>query len=444
MIDDYNNRVYIETLGCPKNEVDSQVISRTLSDSGWRIVGSLEDADIAIVNTCGFIEPAKAESIEAIWEMVNAKERGDISRVVVTGCLAERYASVLAEEIPKLDAVLGNKNPMMLPGLLINALESGEKPYCRTPPDFDHNWYNTPTGFHENTWAYIKISEGCDNRCTYCAIPNIRGRYRSAPMQSIVEQARFVLGSGVRELVLVGQDTTSYGIDSGRNLFPELLGRLSDIEGDFWIRVLYAHPGRLNEENVEAIARTPKVVPYLELPIQHISDSILERMGRHVTGAEIKGKVARLKELNPEIVLRTSLIVGFPGETDEDFDALVSYIEEGDFLHGGVFDFSAEDGTPAASYDGEVPRKVVETRRVILDMVFEKIHARSSRNAEGQTLSVLVESEGSRPGLYWGRTRYDAPRIDRMVRFRGNASPGQIVDVQIIRGKGYHLLGVQE
>ena len=437
-------KVFIATLGCPKNDVDSEVLARFLSETGWIIVDALDDAEIAIVNTCGFIESAKKESIEAIWEMVTAKENGLIGKVVVTGCLAERYGDALVEEIPQLDAVLGNRDMSEIPGFLAEAIHTGNRVYRANPANFSCDWYERPTGHSHPAWAYLKISEGCDNACCYCAIPRIRGPLRSVPIESLLRQAQYIIDSGAREIVIIGQDTTAYGHDIGKKLFPELIKRLSDIEGDFWIRVLYAHPKNLDTDNIKALTETPKVVPYLELPIQHFSDPILERMGREVTSAEIREKVAILKELRPDIALRTSVIVGFPGETDDDFNRLADYIEEGYFCHGGVFEYSEEDGTIAASYSGKIPKETSETRKHLIEMIFDRVICETNRRMEELTMPVLIENAGIRPGLLWGRTQYDAPQIDRMVRVRGNASVGEIVDVNIIRGTEYHLLGVQE
>jgi ribosomal protein S12 methylthiotransferase len=263
-------------------------------------------------------------------------------------------------------------------------------------------------------------------------------------MDSIMRQARHLIEIGVKELVLVGQDTTAYGLDTGRNLFADLLRNISKIEGDFWIRVLYAHPKHLTDENIEALTTTQKVAPYLDLPIQHISKNILEKMGRKVTSEEIITRVKLLINAIPDIALRTSIIVGFPGETDEDFEEIASYLEEGDFTHGGVFAYSKEEGTPASEMDGEIPKLVVETRKELLDVIFDKLRAEKSELLQGRAIDVLVESGGTRSGLLWGRTIYDAPQIDRMVRFKGSARIGEIVKVMIIKANESHLLGVQE
>ena len=440
------DKIYIETLGCPKNNVDSELMAHHLTESGWKVVSKLSEADIAIVNTCAFIDEAKAESIEAIWNLVAAKERGRIEKVVVAGCLAERYGEVLVDEIPELDAVFGNRDPREISNVLAETISNPEKTRYIAPKNYIYNWYEHTT--HAETlhqgWAYLKITEGCDNNCSYCAIPSIRGKLRSAPMDSILKQAEQILASGAKEIVLVGQETTAYGLDFGQNLFPKLLRRLSEIDGDFGIRVLYAHPRHMTTENIEAIVETPKLLPYLDLPIQHISDNMLESMNRHVNGKQIRETISVLREMRPEIVLRTSVITGFPGETEDDFNELVEFIDEGHFIHGGVFAFSSEDGTAAASFDNAVPSELAEERKLLIEMVFDRIKQDANEALEDKTMRVLVEQKGPRPGLMWGRTPYDAPEIDRMVRFRGEANVAEFANVRILKGAGFHLLGVKE
>jgi len=444
MSEDKLEKVFIKTLGCPKNDVDSDIMVRHLVESGWTIVDKLMEADVAIVNTCGFIEEAKAESIEAIWDIVRVKKSGKIDSIIVTGCLAERYGNVLVEEIPELDAVFGNRDPREIDSVIVEARTCPNKPYHSVPQKFVGDWYEKPTDISHPAWSYLKITEGCDNRCSYCAIPSIRGSLRSAPLDSIVKQAEHFVRAGAKEIVLIGQETTAYGLDTGQNLFPKMLRRISEIDGDFGIRVLYSHPRHLNTENIRAIVETPKLLPYLDMPIQHISDSMLSSMNRHITGQRIRETVGILREQRPDIALRTSVIVGFPGETDDDFDELATFLEEGHFIHGGVFAYSIEDGTPAASFDNQVPSDLAQERKLLIEMIFDGIRHTANKSIEDKILPVLVEREGSRRGIMWGRTIYDAPEIDRMVRFRGEANIAEIVDVRILKGTGYHLLGVRE
>ncbi len=434
--------IFIETLGCPKNQVDSDILAQSLVGSGWHIVDRAADANIVIVNTCGFIEDAKAESIESIWEYIRAKQCGQIDSVVVTGCLAERYPSVLEQEMPEIDLVFGNRNPKLIAEAILGG--TAQKPRLSVPSNFLVDWYEHPLGTNGHYWAYLKVTEGCNNRCSYCAIPSIRGGLRSAPIESLIAQARFYIESGIKEIILVGQDTSAYGLDTGRSRFPELLRRVSEIEGDFWIRILYTHPRNMTDEAIAAIVETPKVLPYIDMPIQHISDRLLARMERHVNSEQIREIVRKLKSGKPDIVLRTSVIVGFPGETQEDFEQLSAYLDEGHFIHGGVFAYSPEDGTPAVSFKDELERDTIAERKMFIEMIFDRIRQETNSALQNRVLEVLVEKEGSRSGVMWGRTRYDAPEIDRTVRFRGSAKIGSFAQVMIIKGSGFHLLGVQK
>ncbi len=443
MLEKDSNKIFVLTLGCPKNEVDSDVLVRALRDKGWTVTRSLDEAKVVVVNTCAFIEPARAESIDEIWNLIYEKESGTIDTVIVTGCLAERYGSLLAEEIPNIDAIIGNRDIEAIPELMKNGLFT-EGVFHSAPVEYSRDWYHRPLDHPEGTWGYIKISEGCDNRCSYCSIPGIKGGLRSVPMQSLVNQAGHLIDGGAREIILIGQDTAAYCHDRGENMLPELLHRISNIPGDFWIRLLYAHPASLNDENIEAITQTPKVAPYLEVPIQHISDPILERMGRKIGSGEIKKRISKLREARPEIALRTSLIVGFPGETEEDFELLADFMEEGHFVHGGVFEYSREDGTVAADFEDNVDKRTVEMRLHLLEMILDKIRLNTANAMLDKVVDVLVERSGTRPRMLWGRTIYDAPKIDRTVRFRGTAKVGDVVPVRIIRGTEFHLLGVQE
>lgn len=443
MANNKSYKVFVTTLGCPKNEVDSEIILRGLRERGWEITTRLSEASIALINTCAFIEPARAESIEEIYSLVNRKESGRLGSIIVTGCLAERYGALLADEIPEIDVIIGNRDVDAIPNLIIEGLQTAGTFYA-APKDFSNDWYNRPADHSEKGWGYVKISEGCNNRCSYCSIPEIKGGLRSASMESVVNQARHLVENGAREIVLVGQDTTAYGHDRNENLLPHLLRNISAIDGDFWIRILYAHPANLNDENIEAIIQTPKVVPYLEVPIQHIAEPILSRMGRKIDSKGIRERIARLRRERPEIALRTSLIVGFPGETDEDFEELAEYMEEGNFIHGGVFTYSREDGTPAADFPEVVDERSTETRKHLIEMIFDNIRLNAAKAMQDKVVDVLVERDGTRQNMLWGRTIYDAPKIDRTVRFRGTANVGDIVKVRIMKGTEFHFLGVQE
>ncbi|MCK5833978.1 MiaB/RimO family radical SAM methylthiotransferase, partial [bacterium] len=356
----------------------------------------------------------------------------------------ERYSEVLKNEMPQVDIVFGNRDQSKIIHALERARNSSSKPFVSTPRDYLTNWYENNIDNGSLPSAYLKVSEGCNNRCSYCAIPSIRGNLRSAPIDSLVSQAEFLINSGVKEITLIGQDTTAYGMDKDENKFPDLLRAISSIEADFWIRVLYSHPRHMIDANIEALATTPKVLPYLDMPIQHISGHILERMGRYVDGDDIRAIVAKLKDSIPGIALRTSVMVGFPGETESDFNELCEFLDEGHFIHGGVFAYSPEDGTPAVNFNDMIEQEVAVERKLFVDMIFDRLRQESNIELEGKTLKVLVEREGSRKEMFWGRTRFDAPEIDRIVRFRGKAEIGTFTDVHIIKGTGFNLLGVQK
>jgi len=434
--------IYIFTLGCPKNEVDSQIMAKCLTDNGWTIRNSIEESQIIIINTCGFIEEAKGESLDIIWQALDHKEKGQIQHVIVTGCLAERYGALLAEEIPELDAIIGNRNIRRMPEFLASAISSEKKPYIQLHKEFDSNWYEEPIASPNANWSYIKVAEGCNNRCSYCSIPGIRGDLRSIPMESIIKQANHTIENGAKEIIVVAQDTTAYGMENGQSKFADLIYRLTDIQGDFWIRVLYAHPKHLSDENIKALAQSPKVVPYLDLPIQHISDKMLSMMSRKVSSGQIRERIEKIKEKIPNVTLRTSVIVGFPGETDKDFDELAEYIGEGHFVRGGVFSYSQEEGTSAADLPEQVSTRIIQKRKQIMDYLFEDLRHKRNKSLEGNNLPALIENRGTRPELYWGRTIHDAPQIDCMVRIKGEARVGDIMDINIIRGSENHLLGI--
>lgn len=438
------NRVFIDTLGCPKNSVDSNVLRRALSDEDFEVVDTMRDAEIWILNTCAFIADARAESVEAISEMISAKKKGKVEAIVVTGCFAEKSGETLIKEMPEIDVVIGNRDMEEIPHILRKALDEEKNTACFTVEKYSENWYDKKIEPNHPAWSYLKISEGCNNRCSYCSVPSIRGNLRSAPLETVLKQACGFIERGVKELVIIAEDTTAYGLDKGENLLPELLLRLSEIDSDFWIRVLYAHPMRLSDELIPAITETPKVVPYLDIPIQHISETILSAMGRNITGREIRDRVRKIRDRKPNIALRTSVIVGFPGETDEDFEELLEFIEEGHFIHGGVFEYSKEEGTPAIQLENWIPKNVVEARKNLIELAFDEIRKKSNEQLIGKKVPVLIERETSRKDLQWGRSIYDAPEIDRAVRIRGNAGVGEIVDVQIIKGVEDNLIGVQE
>jgi ribosomal protein S12 methylthiotransferase len=411
-------RIFLRTLGCPKNEVDSAVLRRHLEAAGWEMVDQPESADVEIINTCGFIEPTKVESLEAIWESVDRKEDlQDGRRLIVTGCLAQRYGQQLAGEIEGIDAIVGFDRP----DLILRALDASRTgaPACWIDkPGLD---YRDDTVSHE--WpaftpaplsSYIKISDGCDNACRFCAIPLIRGRLRSRPMASIVSEVTSLVRAGTKEVILVAQDTTSWGLDKpGEGDLADLLYALNDIPASFWIRLMYAHPAFLTDRQIEAFRECDKVVPYLDMPLQHISDRMLAIMNRHITKTETQRKIDHLRAARPGMALRTTFIIGHPGETDADFAELLDFAEASAFERLGAFPYSEEDSTPAARMDGKVSDELTRERLSLLIEAFEGWSAEQSVDRVGSIVPCLMEQEID--GIWQGRSIYDAPEIDGQV-----------------------------
>lgn len=420
-------KVFLSQLGCPKNLIDGERMLGSLVRAGYEVVGNPEEADVLLVNTCGFILPAKEESIEAILEAGEVKRRTG-AKLVVVGCLAQRYKKELEEELPEADLILGLEEEKFI-ALHIDGLLG------RTPsaPSWDGRYRLTP----KHT-AYLKLSEGCDNRCTYCTIPLIRGPARSVPLEEVLKEARKLADGGARELILVAQDVANYGVDIyGRPHLVEVLEELHKIEGIKWIRLLYAHPAHVDEGLVRAFRELPKLVPYLDMPVQHISDRILRRMGRRVTGGRIRELIAALRE-DPDFCIRTTVLVGFPGETEEEFRELLKFIEEAEFDRLGAFAYSKEEGTPAASLPDQIPDEVRNGRLEEVMRLQQEVSLRRNRRWVGRTLEVLVEGEGV------GRSFRDAPEVDGVVYFDGEAEVGKFVEVRIEDVDPYDLYGVRE
>ncbi|GAB4313832.1 MAG: 30S ribosomal protein S12 methylthiotransferase RimO [Candidatus Zixiibacteriota bacterium] len=413
-----NRRIFLRTLGCPKNEVDSGVMQRHLEQAGWIIVDDPDQADVEIINTCGFIEPTKVESLEAIWEGVERKEeRNDGRRLIVTGCLAQRYGQALASEIDGIDAIIGFDRP----DLILQALDATgtgapacwiEKPGLSYRDDsVSHLW---PADRPAPISSYIKISDGCDNACRFCAIPLIRGRLRSRPKAAIVSEVASLVGAGTKEVILVAQDTTSYGLDQPeQGDLADLLYALNDIPANFWIRLMYAHPAFLTDRQIEAFRECEKLIPYLDMPLQHISDRMLGIMNRHITKAETQAKIDRLRSARPGMALRTTFIVGHPGETDADFEEMLEFAERNTFERMGAFPYSEEDSTPAARMDEKVPEALMRERLSRLVEAFEYWSSEQSVDRLGSAVPCLMEQEIN--GVWQGRTIFDAPEIDGQV-----------------------------
>lgn len=459
------------SLGCDKNLVDSEKMLGLLNESGYTIVEDEAQADAIVINTCCFIHDAKEESIETILEMASWKEKGRLKALVITGCLAERYKDEIAEALPEVDAVIGTTGYTRIVPVLDQLLEaqtaddgqdgaaadagtgfSGEDPvqegrpviYCPSidllPPSLPDKRVVT-TGSYT---AYLKIAEGCNKRCSYCVIPYIRGRYRSFPMEDLLEEARRLAEGGARELILVAQETTVYGTDLyGRKMLPELLRRLCQIEGLAWIRILYCYPEEITDELIQVMKEEPKICHYLDIPIQHSEDLILKRMGRRTNRAELTALIGKLRREIPDIALRTTLITGFPGESEEDFARMVTFVEEMRFARLGVFTYSPEEGTRAADMDGQIAEEVKEARRDRIMELQQEISAEETREKVGEEMDVLIEGYLYEEDIYVGRTYRDAPKVDGNVFVRAEEEmiSGDIVPVRITGASEYDLMG---
>ncbi len=438
-------KIGMVSLGCPKNQVDAERILADLRSKGYEITPEESSADVIIVNTCGFIESAKTEAIENIIEVAEFKKEGSLKALIVTGCLAERYKEQILKELPEVDAVLGIGGNESIAEVIEKALK-GEKvsiiPEKEKLPLTGERLLTTP--FYT---AYLKVAEGCNNRCTYCAIPDIRGNFRSLPIETCVRDARELEKKGVTELIVVAQDTTNYGADLyGKPALAELLKELIKIEGIHWIRTLYTYPDKITDELLELIATEEKLVPYLDMPIQHASDKILKRMNRKGSSKDIREVIAKIREKIPEVTLRTTLITGFPGETEEDFTELCEFVREMQFDRLGCFAYSAEEGTPAADFEGQVEEQVKTDRAENIMNDQMTIAEQKNFNKIGSLQEVLVEGYDSYIKCFYGRSRHDAPDIDGKVFFTAEKSLaiGSYVKVRINDVIEYDLLGEME
>ena len=430
------------SLGCAKNQTDAEIMLGLLSEDGYAIVDDPADADIIIVNTCGFIESAKQESIEAILEMARYKE-GRCKLLIATGCLAERYNSQVMSEMPEVDAVLGTGDFDSICSVIKSAFE-GEKPIIcgnkdRTPDDDLPRVLTTP-----QYSAYLKISDGCDNNCTYCAIPKIRGRYRSRTKENIVKEAKELAKRGVKELILIAQDTTRYGIDLyGRYCLDELLEELVKIDGIHWIRVHYYYAEAITKELVDTMARHSKICNYIDIPIQHANNDILRRMARRTNRDEITQKINYIREKMPDAVIRTSIIVGFPGETQEQFNELCDFVKEMKFDRMGVFAYSQEEDTAAANFKDQIDEKTKQKRLDTLMKIQQKISLSLNQQKIGKRIEVLVEGYDEDNFLFYGRSRGDSIDVDSLVYFatEDEVNAGDFITVEILAADEYDLTG---
>ena len=433
-------KVFIDTLGCPKNFNDTQTAKGFLEGAGYETVQDPENADAIIINTCGFINDAKKESIERIFDYCAYKEAG--KKIIVSGCLSQRYGNELFEEMPEVDCFLGVNEYERLPEIL-KTLDSRSKHITNSYADvlprmcrkLDDNCFSST----------VKIAEGCNNRCAYCVIPSIRGGYRSKTIEDILEETNQLAAAGCKELILIAQDVTNYGVDLyGEYMLPELLKKLCRIDGIEWIRLMYCYEDRITDELIEVMAEEPKICKYIDIPIQHSSDDVLKAMLRRSTEESIRNTIARLKARIPDIHIRTTLIVGFPGETDEDYEKLLEFVEEMRFARLGVFAYSQEENTVAGEMQDQIDEEIKEERLTGIMRAQLEISLESNKEKIGKTFKVLVE-ERDEDGSYIGRTEFDAPEIDNSVLFTSHRqlNAGDFVDVLIEDAFDYDLVGTE-
>ncbi|MBZ4666275.1 30S ribosomal protein S12 methylthiotransferase RimO [Mahella sp.] len=429
------------SLGCPKNLVDSEIMLAELADKGYAITNDPKDADVIIINTCSFIETAKQESINTILEMAGYKETGRCKGLIAVGCLSQQYKEQLLDEIPELNAVIGTGDYHSI-GLVVDKILNGSKVAYFEGGDASVGGIEKRVLSTPPYMAYVKIAEGCDNGCSYCIIPFLRGHYRSRPMEDIVEECKELVDRGVKEIILIAQDTSVYGRDIyGRPRLAELLHELDNIDNVEWIRVLYCYPDYVDDELIEVIAQSRHICHYIDIPIQHVNDKILAKMGRCSRSNDIKGVIERLRKRMPDIAIRTSLIVGFPGETDREFEELRDFVEQYKLDNVGVFTYSQEEGTIAAAMPEQVPEDVKQERYKSIMRVQRKIVLEKNRERIGLNYKVLVE--GCNNGVYVGRGYMHAPEIDGLIYFTSDKplDAGQMLYVKITGVKDYDLTG---
>lgn len=436
-------RIMFVSLGCDKNLVDTENMLGILKDKGFEFTDDEMQADVIAVNTCCFIHDAKQESINTILEMAEHKKDAVCKALIVTGCLAHRYKDEITKEIPEVDALIGTSSYDKIAEVVLSVLE-GKGYSCvedtdRLPVVKNHRIMTTG-GYYE----YLKIAEGCDKHCTYCIIPAVRGNFRSFEMEYLLEQARYLADNGTKELILVAQETTVYGTDIyGKKTLPELLRKLCRIDGLEWIRILYCYPEEITDELIQVIKEEPKICKYLDMPIQHSSDNILKRMGRRTTRQELVDVITKLRNNIPDIALRTTLITGFPGETEEDIDDLLDFVDTMEFDRLGVFTYSPEEGTPAASMTDQIPENIKEERRNRIMELQQEVSLDKSADMVGRVIPVMVEGKITDDDAYVGRSYKDAPNVDGYVFINTNAQlmSGQIVNVSITGSMEYDLIG---
>lgn len=436
-----NYKVALVSLGCSKNLVDSEVMLNILSSNSYMLTQDTNKADVIIVNTCGFIESAKQESIDNIIELGQLKNNGNCKVLIASGCLAERYKEDLINEMPELDAVIGTGDYKSILEVIDSAMSGSKVVKYGNQESIDiHELPRVISTIAAST--YLKIAEGCDNRCTYCIIPSLRGKYRSRRFEDIIKEATQLAGQGIKELNVIAQDTTRYGKDLyGKYRIAELLDELSKIEGIEWIRLQYSYPDEFDDDLINIIATNDKICKYLDIPIQHASNAILKRMARRTTKEEIKELVTKLRSKIPNIALRTSLIVGFPGETESDFKELVDFVKEIRFDRLGVFIYSREEDTPAFQMEDQVEEEIKLKRQERIMLLQSDISLDNNQKMVGKVIKVFIEGEES--NKYYGRSYKDAPEIDGNVFFSSKEkhNPGDFTYVKIVEASEYDLIG---
>lgn len=433
-------KVLLISLGCDKNLVDSEVMLGLLNKAGHQLTNDETEADVVVVNTCAFISDAKEESINTIIEMGELKKTGKLKKLIVAGCLSQRYKDEIMKELPEIDVIIGATNYDKIVEAIGTDEESIVDDINYTPRPIAERIVTTNASI-----AYFKIAEGCNKLCTYCIIPHIRGRYRSMPMDSLIASAEKLASDGIKELVLVAQETTLYGVDLyGEKKLPELLTKLSEIEGIEWIRLLYCYPEEITDELIEVMATNPKICHYVDIPIQHSENAILKRMGRRTSREDIVELVGRLRTAMPDIAIRTTLISGFPGETQELHDGLVDFVDECEFDRLGVFTYSPEEGTPAAEYEDQVDGELAAKWRDEIMELQQEISYEKNQQMIGSTQKVLIEGYLVDDDVYVGRTYRDAPGVDGIVFVSApyELISGSFVDVKITEANEYDLTGV--
>ncbi|CAG7602266.1 Ribosomal protein S12 methylthiotransferase RimO [Paenibacillus solanacearum] len=435
-------KVKVVTLGCEKNLVDSEIMSGLVHERGYTLVSEKEEATIIIVNTCGFIDAAKEESVNTILDMAELKQTANLKALIVSGCLTQRYKEELMKEMPEIDGIVGTGDFHNINGIIDEALK-GRKPVYVGNPVFNYE-QKLPRRMETPRYtAYIKIAEGCDNACTFCSIPIMRGKFRSRSMESVLDEVQQLASQGVKEISLIAQDSTNYGTDLYDSfMLPTLMNKVSEVPGIEWVRLHYAYPGFFTDELIDVIANNPKVCKYVDMPLQHSEDSILKRMRRPGRQRDARELIKKIRERIPGVSLRTSIIVGFPGETEEDFENLKQFVRDVGFDRLGVFTYSKEEDTPASRLPDQLPDEVKEYRQNVLMEIQREISNERGSSRIGQVVDVLIEKYDGRNDVYIGRSQFDAPEIDGEV-FVGGAqlNIGEIAKVRITHSFEFDLSG---